>query len=209
MRLNNVQFLLVSPQAELASAWGTAFQGLANFKVSPGKFQDVIEPWKFIVSPGNSYGIMDGGIDQQYLDYFGDELQFKVQDRILSHYYGEQPVGTAFIIPARTSPNYVMLVHAPTMRYPMELVGTLQENVFWAARAAFVELADYPNGSEAVPRVLMPGLGTGAGHVPCAVAAQLMRLAWDNVQASNDRHLTWEDATRTHIRLRQIMKVDF
>lgn len=209
MRLNQVEFLLVSPQAELISAWGAAFHGLSNFKVFRGKFEEVLEPWKYIVSPGNSYGLMDGGIDQQYLNYFGEDLQSKVQERIMNHYSGEQPVGTAFIIPARTDPYYIMLVHAPTMRYPMELVGSLQENVFWAARAVFAELEAYPGGSEAVPRVLIPGMGTGAGHVPYEVAAQLMRLAWDNVVAATHRHLTWFDATRTHNRLRQIMKVDF
>lgn len=41
---------------------------------------------------------MDGGVDAAITQFFGKQLQKKVQKYIISNYEGEQPVGTSFII---------------------------------------------------------------------------------------------------------------
>ena len=51
-----------------------------------------------IVSPANSYGLMDGGYDLAITKYFGKELMKEVQEYIIKHFHGEQPVATSFCI---------------------------------------------------------------------------------------------------------------
>ena len=61
-----------------------------------------------IVSPANSYGIMNGGYDAAISNYLGWDFQKIVQQYIKDKYYGEQPVGTSFIVDA---PNNKKLIH--------------------------------------------------------------------------------------------------
>jgi O-acetyl-ADP-ribose deacetylase (regulator of RNase III) len=58
-----------------------------------------------MVSPANSFGLMDGGIDAAITKYFGKELMQRVQARIMQEYCGEQPVGTAIMVPTGCSPQ--------------------------------------------------------------------------------------------------------
>ena len=69
-----------------------------------------------VVSPANSFGLMDGGYDLALTEYYGIQLQQRVQDYIIQHYLGEQPVGTSFIIETKKDNQY--LIHTPTMRTP-------------------------------------------------------------------------------------------
>ncbi|WP_052055348.1 macro domain-containing protein [Myxosarcina sp. GI1] len=51
-----------------------------------------------MVSAGNSFGLMDDGVDLAIIRYFGIDLMDKVQEYIIREFRGEQPVGTSFII---------------------------------------------------------------------------------------------------------------
>ena len=69
-----------------------------------------------IVSPANSFGLMDGGYDLAITEWFGDQLQERVQKYIIKNYYGEQPTGTSFITKANDKGQ--KLIHTPTMQTP-------------------------------------------------------------------------------------------
>ena len=69
-----------------------------------------------VVSPANSYGLMDGGYDLAISEWFGWDLAEKAQAYILEHYRGEQPVGSSFIIDSGV--KGIKLIHTPTMRIP-------------------------------------------------------------------------------------------
>jgi hypothetical protein len=70
-----------------------------------------------VVSPANSYGFMDGGVDALYMNHFGHEIQSRVRRQIYDHHAGELLVGVADIVETghRTIP---FLIAAPTMRVP-------------------------------------------------------------------------------------------
>src|ERR1051325_1781415 len=51
-----------------------------------------------VATAGNSFGLMDAGMDLAVCRFFGIDLQERIQNRILEEYCGEQPVGTAFIV---------------------------------------------------------------------------------------------------------------
>lgn len=89
---------LVHPDEAMCAAFRERFAGLPNVCVVNGRFED-LEPHDCFVTAGNSFGLMTAGIDAAVIRRFGEPLMQRVQHRILDEYFGEQPVGTAFIVP--------------------------------------------------------------------------------------------------------------
>lgn len=126
------------------------------------------EPAEALVSPANSFGFMDGGIDRVYCDNIGWHLQTDVQAAIKAKYrYNELLVGDALAI-ATNDARFPYLIAAPTMRMPRIIPV---DNVFLATRAA-TDLALQLN----VSSLLFPGMGTGTGRVGPKDAATAMLL---------------------------------
>ncbi|HTP09262.1 MAG TPA: macro domain-containing protein, partial [Anaerolineae bacterium] len=95
--MENVKLILVNPKPDLCAAWHEQFAGLPNVEIVQGRFENLPE-FDCMVSAANSFGLMDGGVDFAIIEFFGAELERKVQQRILEEYLGEQPVGTSFIV---------------------------------------------------------------------------------------------------------------
>lgn len=76
-----------------------------------------MDEYDCIVSPANSFGIMDGGFDKALIEYFGNSLMERVQNKIKDEYAGEQPVGTCLIVNTGDE-KHPYLAHTPTMRIP-------------------------------------------------------------------------------------------
>src|SRR6202012_433316 len=86
-----------------------------------------------IISPANSFGFMDGGIDYFYTKYFGPDLQHRLQDCINRSFDGELLVGQVAVV--KTYNDYIpYLISAPTMRTPRMLMGL--PNVYLCFKAA-------------------------------------------------------------------------
>src|SRR3954447_6226360 len=113
---------LVHPEEAMCAAFRSRFAGLPNVRIVRGRFED-LEPHDCFVTAGNAFGLMTAGIDAAVLRYFGEELMRRVQHRILDQFFGEQPVGTAFVLPT-DHPGVPFLAHAPTMRVPGSIEGT-------------------------------------------------------------------------------------
>lgn len=158
-----------------------------------------------VVSPANSFGFMDGGIDGRYLDHFGPEIQLSVRRQILFQHGGELLVGAADIV-STGDERIPFLIAAPTMRVPMKLGDTV--NPYLAARAVFRLVAEgsFTTGGHTgdpvgnhVRRIAMPGLGTGVGGVRALVCARQVRTAWDDVVRERYRLPTsWAEASERH-----------
>jgi O-acetyl-ADP-ribose deacetylase (regulator of RNase III) len=158
-----------------------------------------------VVSPANSFGFMDGGIDALYLRRFGPELQDAVRRAIVEQRRGELLVGDALIV-ATGDGRIPYLISAPTMRVPMQLSESV--NPYLAARAVFLlvedgrfsdgRLADEPIGDH-VHVVALPGLGTGVGRVSPAVCAHQVRQAIVDVLLEQYRvPSSWAEASERH-----------
>src|SRR2546423_1741865 len=85
--------VLVAPNAQLGAALEARFTGLPGVKVVESRFEE-LGRFDCMVSAGNSFGLMDGGVDAAITRFFGSPLMDKVQRQILEEYLGEQPVGT-------------------------------------------------------------------------------------------------------------------
>jgi len=156
----------------MLAAWSRYFSGVANVSLHEGNI--LSRKADAIVSPANSFGFMDGGIDLVYSHHFGWELQERLQHTLRESYGGELPVGTAQVV--RTDHMDIpFLISAPTMRVPGDISGTV--NVYLAFRAALLASQQ----SKAIRSVLSPPLGTGVGGMPLERAAKQMHAAYSEV----------------------------
>ena len=161
-----------------------------------------------VVSPANSYGFMDGGIDMAYSQFFGWGVQERLQYKILNRHHGELLVGQAEIVETNDQ-QIPFLIAAPTMRVPTRLENTV--NVYLAARAVFQLIIHgvFDSGSfkgeaisKHVKKVAFPGMGTGVGQVDPNTCAKQMRIAIDDfVLGKYSFPRTLVDATVRHQRL--------
>src|ERR1041385_8215760 len=106
-----MQIVLTAREPALAKAWVSRCGDLPGVKVREGSIFD--EPCDAVVSPANSFGFMDGGIDALYTDRFGIEVQRELRRLILGRHHGELVVGTAEIVET-ADPRMPYLIAAPT-----------------------------------------------------------------------------------------------
>jgi len=172
-----LKLILVAPSSQLFTAFQQDFSYLPNVEIVNDYFEWLPE-FDCLVSPANSFGMMDGGIDAAIIRFFGRSLMTKVQQHILDEFLGEQPVGTSFIVETG-HPKHPFLAHTPTMRVPMSIAGTdIPYVAMWAMLLAVRRHNQY--AERKISSVACPGLGTGIGRVPYHEAARQMASAYDN-----------------------------
>src|SRR4051812_39153339 len=122
---------LVHPDERMCDAFRLRFDGLPGVRVIQARFED-LEPHDCFVTAGNAFGLMTAGIDAAVVRFFGERLMQRVQHRIMDEFFGEQPVGTAFVM-STGHLEIPYLAHAPTMRVPGSIEGTDKVyNATWA-----------------------------------------------------------------------------
>jgi O-acetyl-ADP-ribose deacetylase (regulator of RNase III) len=183
---------LVHPDESMCDAFSLRFDGLPGVRVVRARFEE-LEPHDCFVTAGNSFGIMTAGIDAAVVQAFGEPFMMRVQQRIMDDFFGEQPVGTAFVL-STGYPTIPFLCHAPTMRVPGGIDGT--DKVYSATWAALLAIHSHNRTCEQTIEVAaFPAMGTGFGGIPYGEAARQMaaayrhflepphRLDWDFVAA--------------------------
>lgn len=186
---------LVHPDAAMCDAFRRRFAGLRGVRVVRGRFED-LEPHDAFVTAGNAFGLMTAGIDAAVVRAFGEDLMRRVQHRILNDYYGEQPVGTAFVIETGHA-AIPLLVHAPTMRVPGNIEGT--DKVYSATWAALLAIqAHNATADRKIETAAFPAMGTGFGGVPFDEAARQMAVAYRHYLEPPHR-LDWEFVARLQL----------
>lgn len=172
---NSLKIHLVAFNDDLHQAWQDCFADAEEVTVSHG---DILSfNADAIVSPANSFGYMDGGLDLKYSQFFGWELERRLRAVLEEHYFGELPVGQAVIVETEHA-EIPYLISAPTMRVPMKVADT--PNAFLAFKAVLqtVQLFNR-NGQRKITSILCPGLGTGEGKMPPERCAYQMLKAYE------------------------------
>jgi O-acetyl-ADP-ribose deacetylase (regulator of RNase III) len=115
-----------------------------------------------MVSPANSFGMMDGGLDLAIRDQLGFSVERKLQEVIVEKHHGELPVGCAVIV-ATNDRRWRYLITAPTMRVPEPISFTI--NAYLAFRALLVAVEKFNGdlGKREIDTLVCCGLGTGIG----------------------------------------------
>ena len=123
-----------------------------------------------IVSPANSAGFMDGGIDAAYCEAIPN-IERLVRDAIALRPEGHLPLGAALIVPVRHARIHHVIV-ATTMMSP-EAVDA--QNAY---RAMHAILRTASTHTDRVGTLFCPGLCTGVGRVEPDAAAHAMAKAY-------------------------------
>jgi O-acetyl-ADP-ribose deacetylase (regulator of RNase III) len=178
----------------MCAAVRSRFAGLRGARVVRARFEE-LHPHDAFVTAGNAFGMMTAGIDAAVVAAFGDDLMRRVQHRIMCDYWGEQPVGTAFVITTGQA-AIPFLVHAPTMRVPGSIEGT--DKVYSATWAALVAIqAHNAAAGRKIETAAFPAMGTGFGGVPFDEAARRMAVAYRHYLDPPHR-IDWEYVIERH-----------
>lgn len=179
MRLVDVHILLKALDYDLVREWEKTFADCPSVRSSQGSILE--ESADAIVSPANSFGYMDGGLDLVYSQHFGWDVEGRIREIILNAYDGELPVGQAIVCKIERKQPPFFMISAPTMRVPMKVDQTV--NAYLAFRAVLRAVRQHNEDGQETPicSVLCPGLGTGEGNMPFEKCARQMRYAYDVV----------------------------
>lgn len=129
-----------------------------------------------IVSPANSFGFMDGGVDYIISNRLGWHIQEELKDIINRTAERELLVGNAIVIETGNK-GWPYLISAPTMRVPMDFNIKYSVNAYLAMKAALIKAVNHPN----IKSVSITGLCTGVGNMSCSISAKQMFIAYKEV----------------------------
>ncbi len=168
---------LVDIQGKLIQAW-IKYQKNTNIPINILK-QDIsaipLDTKTAFVSPANSLGFMNDGVDAVYTDMFPN-IEQKVKNEIRQN--GKLSIlrrrileiGNALIVP--TGFKEVYMISAPTMFIPTDVSET--HNAYHATYAAIKEGMK----KDSITHLIIPGMGTCTGKIPYEKAANQM---WDAI----------------------------
>lgn len=174
-----MRLILVDRGKEMCDVLRWEFRPHPDVEIVHGRFED-LPCFDCVVTAGNSFGLMDAGVDLAVVRYFGRHVMERVQKCILDDHLGEQPVGTCLIIPTDHA-THPFVAHAPTMRVPMNIQGT--DHVYLALWAALTAVHRHNrNDAKKISSLACPALGTGTGGMNPMEAAVQLRLAYEHFQ---------------------------
>ncbi|XP_046848803.1 uncharacterized protein LOC124442343 [Xenia sp. Carnegie-2017] len=198
--LKDVVFKLRDIEPAMVSAWKEAFHSIrfdCNIEISCGDiFNDA--PWAdAIVSPSNSFGFMDGGIDLRYSEHFGWQLQERLQNILRNEHFGELPVGEAIILQTfeddqpevehdwmkcnDVNEGYPIkfVISSPTTRVPADVNNTVNAYLAFRAVCVAVHRHNQTVNKQTIRSVLCPGLATSGGQMSFEKCAMQMKIAYE------------------------------
>ncbi|MFD9727104.1 ADP-ribosyltransferase domain-containing protein [Streptomyces sp. NPDC059072] len=188
-----LRVVLTDVNERVVEAWRAAFADTPGIEIRRGSILDEdVDAW---ITPTNSRGRMDGGVDAVIKRHLGSGIQLRVQRAIRDRFAGTLPVGSAVCVPSgATVPRY--LISTPTMvRSSQNVSATL--NVALACAAAF-QAVHRQNREQpgSIRSVALVGMGAQTGRVPARVCANLM---WTGYTLFHDHWFEDDDELRATI----------
>ncbi|TVL91319.1 Appr-1-p processing protein [Streptomyces sp. SAJ15] len=184
MTVNQVQatlrVVLTDVNTSVVEAWRAAFADTPEIEIREGSILDEeVDAW---VTPTNSRGRMDGGVDAAIKRHLGAGIQLRVQRAIRDRFAGRLPVGSAVCVPSgAVNPRF--LISTPTMESSAQNVSETL-NVALACAAAFQAIhLQNREAPGSISSVALVGMGAQTGRVPARVCANLM---WTGYTLFND-----------------------
>ena len=198
LEIETVAVHLCALEPVLHDAWARAFADCPSVQ---SHHANIFERHaSALVSPANSFGYMDGGLDLKISEELGWHVERRVRAEVHANFHGELPVGEAVIVETGDA-RFPYLISAPTMRVPMDVSTTVNAHLAFRAVLRAVEVH---NRSErpAIASIACPGLGTGEGRMPPRRCAAQMRYAYEVVaRGASDMKGGLAAAVRNHMAL--------
>jgi len=173
-----MRIIIANRDKDTSEAFAWQFRDLPTVETLLCSFEE-IESYDCIATAGNSFGLMDAGIDLAIVRRFGRPLMERIQERILCDYLGEQPVGTSMIVPTHND-DHPFVAHTPTMRTPMNVSQC--DNVYLATWATFLACRQHNETEPEKPirKLVLPAFATGTGGVDAIEASLQMKIACEH-----------------------------
>lgn len=171
--LNTLKIFIVEINPRVCEIFRKQFENQENIEIVNSDIVTFYQSHKTeidcLVSPANAFGIMAGGFDAGLSDIFGWDFQQKVQQYIKDNFFGEQCVGTSFII--KTDIPNLSLIHTPTMREP----STIRDNfiIYYCMRSTLI--CALKNN---VRSIVIPVFGGSCGGIAPEIASKRMKEAY-------------------------------
>ncbi|WP_341843143.1 macro domain-containing protein [Chitinophaga caseinilytica] len=169
-----MQYILSAIDPALIEAWKAFFSDIPNVVIHEGDITKL--KVDAVVSPANSFGFMDGGLDLALSERLGWDLERKLMDRIKALPEGELLVGQAMTLETG-DPEIPYLISAPTMRIPTNFNIDTSVNAYLAMKAILIAANKEPE----IQSVAIPGLCTGTGRMDPKIAAKQMFYAFEEI----------------------------
>jgi len=187
-----MKIILADFSDKLIEAWAGFFEGESNVSVTQSDITQIA--CDAVVSPANSFGFMDGGLDHALSERFGWHLEKKLQAMIRELPEGELLVGQSLLL--ETGDSVVpFLIAAPTMRVPTNFNIDTSVNAYLAMKATLVRATR----DERIRSVAIPGLCTGVGRMQPVIAARQMYQAYKEIILGHRMHFTaFSEAQQYH-----------
>lgn len=185
---SQVSVVLVDVNPAVVQAWQKVFAESPEVEVVRGSIlAQEVDAW---VTPTNSSGSMDGGVDAVLKRHLGPTIERRVQRAIEEQFEGQVPVGAAVCVPTGIGqPGY--LVAAPTMESSAEDVSETV-NVALACAAAFHAIREQnAQRPGSIRSVALVGMGSGTGGLSPQECARLMW--WGYQLALQGKHADFDD----------------
>ena len=177
----------------------------AGLSVVCGDIFGAADSYDCMVTAGNSFGMMDGGIDGT-ANYFFGHIESAVQEAIVRDWAGELPVGAAIVLHVKPQPLRARcryMCYAPTMRVPGPCDPTSLQ-AYHAMRGALVSIRACSNDKqvaiERIDRIAVPLLCHGVGGMPVAKVLVQIRAAYESVESA-PLPRDWHDINAQHAAL--------
>ena len=180
----------------LGDAWRHYFSAASNVEITYGDICQI--PCDAIVSPANSFGFMDGGLDRALSERFGWDLQDRLQTAIKARPLQELLIGETLTIPTGDT-SIPWLISAPTMRVPMSVRTSV--NAYLAMKAILLAALNHEQ-TPPIRKIAIPGLGSGIGKLaPELVAGQMFQAFKEVMLQDSDYPKNFAEAQKAHLRL--------
>lgn len=137
-----------------------------NFKVIHG---NLLEQKGVLVTAGNSFGFMDGGLDLEFIKKYGWSLQSQIQFQIKNRPLKELLIGENLMLKLADGNT---LIYAPTMRVP-SILGPENINVYLSFKGIMAECI-----KNNIKEINVPLLGEGVGRVPIDIIIRQMEQGY-------------------------------
>lgn len=195
MKLHDIKIYLIDMNKEMCNSWAYYFGKFDNVYNCYGYLQSMLqnneEIIECIVSPANSFGLMDGGYDLAISEWYRWRNISLVQDKIKTEWYGEQNVGSSLLVDTKLYPKYI--IHTPTMTVPSIIED--KQVIYNCMRSVLITAL-----KNNIKSIVIPAFGGGCGRVPYKIIAEQMFLAYEQIDdyINNNNDLTWKYANEVY-----------
>ena len=169
-----MKIILTDLEPKLIKAWTEFFSNQEYVSIIESDITKI--ECDAIVSPANSFGFMDGGLDYALSERFGWDLEKRLQKIIKELPEGELLVGQALVIETGDT-SVPFLISAPTMRIPTNFNIDTSINAYLAMKAILIKV----KSNSKISSVAIPGLCTGVGRMQPIIAARQMFQAYKEI----------------------------